>query len=82
MADLTVWDWAHGPVAAHRDRLARDSHATGQAALHERAFVWMTLGDERNLVETLVRGQTVFQSLLSSGFDPFSGPSISDPEPA
>jgi len=82
MADLTVWDWAHGPVAAHRDRLARDSHASGQAALHERAFVWMTLGDERNLVETLVRGQTVFQSLLSSGFDPFSGPSISDPEPA
>lgn len=82
MADLTVWDWAHGPVAAHRDRLARDSHATGQAALHERAFVWMTLGDERNLVETLVRGQTVFQSPLLSGFDPFSGPSISDPEPA
>jgi guanine deaminase len=64
MADLTVWDWAHGPVAEHRDRLARDSHAPAQAALHERAFVWMTLGDERNLVETLIRGQTVFQSPL------------------
>ena len=60
MADLAVWDWAHGPVAAHRDRLARDSHAS----LHERTFVWMTLGDERNLVETLIRGQTVFQSPL------------------
>ena len=82
MADLTVWGWAHGPVAAHRDRLARDSHAPEQVALHERAFVWMTLGDERNLVETLIRGQTVFQSPLSSGFDPFSGPSLSDAEPA
>ena len=77
-----MWDWAHGPVATHRDRLALDSQAPGQAALHERAFVWMTLGDERNLVATLVRGQTVFQSSLASGFDPFSGPSISDPEPA
>ena len=64
MADLAVWDWAHGPVAAHRDRLARDSHAPAQTALHERTFVWMTLGDERNLVETLIRGQTVFQSPL------------------
>lgn len=60
MADLTVWNWAHGTVAEHRDRLARDT----QAPLHERAFVWMTLGDERNLVETLVSGQTVFQSRL------------------
>jgi guanine deaminase len=58
MADLCVWDWAHGPVAQHRDSLAQSSHGS----LHERAFIWMTLGDERNLVSTLIGGQTVFQS--------------------
>jgi guanine deaminase len=66
MADLAIWDWAHGPVAAHRDKLARDSHTassvSAQAALHERAFTWMTLGDERNLVATLISGQTVFRA--------------------
>lgn len=53
-ADLTLWHWARGAVAAHRDALAR--------TLHERAFVWMTLGDERNLAHTLVAGQTVFRA--------------------
>jgi guanine deaminase len=48
VADLAVWDWALGPVAAHRDALARD--------LHERVFAWITLGDERNLAATFVRG--------------------------
>lgn len=48
LADLAVWDWAVGPVATHRDALARD--------LHERVFAWLTLGDERNLVETRVAG--------------------------
>jgi guanine deaminase len=48
VADFTVWDWAVGPVAEHRDRLARD--------LHERVFAWMTLGDERNLIDTWVAG--------------------------
>jgi guanine deaminase len=48
MADLAVWDWAVGPVATHRDALARN--------LHERVFAWMTLGDERNLVATCVAG--------------------------
>jgi len=57
-ADMAIWDWARGPVASHRDALARASHA----GLHERAFVWMTLGDERNLISTLVAGQTVFQA--------------------
>ncbi len=52
-ADLTVWDWAVGPVATHRDGLARD--------LHERVFAWMTLGDERNLVTTCVAGHTVYE---------------------
>ena len=35
-------------VAEHRDALAR--------GLHERVFAWMTLGDERNLVQSLVAG--------------------------
>jgi guanine deaminase len=48
LADIAVWDWAVGPVAAHRDARARD--------LHERVFAWMTLGDERNLAATYVRG--------------------------
>jgi guanine deaminase len=53
VADLTVWDWAVGPVAASRDALARD--------LHERLFAWMMLGDERNLVTTLVAGRTQYR---------------------
>lgn len=53
LADLAVWDWAQGPVATHRDALARD--------LHERVFAWLTLGDERNLVETRVAGIRRFQ---------------------
>jgi guanine deaminase len=53
MADLTVWDWATSPVARARDALARD--------LHERLFAWMMLGDERNLVTTLVAGRTRYK---------------------
>ncbi len=48
LADLCIWDWAAGPVAARRDALAR--------SLHERVFAWLTLADERNLVQTLVAG--------------------------
>lgn len=48
LADVAVWDWAVGPVALHRDRCVRD--------LHERVFAWITLGDERNLAATFVRG--------------------------
>lgn len=55
MADMTVWDWSHGDVPAHRDELAR---ASGD--LHERVFAWMTLGDERNLRATLIAGRTVY----------------------
>lgn len=64
MADLTAWRWSHGDVAGHRDALARASHASksAQEALHERLFVWMTLGDERNLDTTWVAGRSVFQS--------------------
>jgi guanine deaminase len=53
IADVTVWDWASGPVARARDALARD--------LHERLFAWMMLGDERNLVTTLVAGRTQYK---------------------
>jgi guanine deaminase len=57
VADLAVWDWARGPVATHRDAIAQAS-----PDLHERVFAWMTLGDERNLVATLVAGRTVFSA--------------------
>ena len=49
MADLCVWDWAAGPVARRRQQVARD--------LHEKVFAWITLGDERDLVETWVAGE-------------------------
>lgn len=49
MADVTVWDWAQGAVAQRRDSLVRQPH--------ERLFAWMTLADERNLIETYVAGQ-------------------------
>ncbi|MGR6805556.1 guanine deaminase [Sphaerotilus natans] len=52
-ADLALWDWAAGPVATHRDARARQ--------LHERAFAWMTLGDERNLAATWIAGRALFR---------------------
>jgi len=48
-ADLCVWDWAQGPVAAARDAAARE--------LHERVFAWMALADERNLAACYVAGR-------------------------
>ncbi|HOB94295.1 MAG TPA: guanine deaminase [Aquabacterium sp.] len=48
VADLCLWDVAVGAVAQRRDSLAR--------GLHERLFAWVTLGDERNLVQTWVGG--------------------------
>jgi guanine deaminase len=56
VADLAVWDWAAGPVARHRDALARD--------VHERLFAWMMLADERNLRATLVAGRPVHGTLV------------------
>ena len=47
-ADVCVWDWAADPVAQRRMEVARSPH--------ERAFAWMTLADDRNLVETWVAG--------------------------
>ncbi|MED5617805.1 guanine deaminase [Ideonella sp. BN130291] len=54
LADVAVWDWAVGPVAARRHEVARD--------VHDRLFAWMTLGDERNLVATFVAGQRRYGS--------------------
>jgi guanine deaminase len=53
IADVCVWDWAVGAVAERRLELARD--------LHQRVFAWMTLGDERNLVETYVAGKPLYR---------------------
>ena len=49
MADVCVWDWTVGAVAARRAAVAR--------SLHERVFAWMLLGDERNLAAAWVRGR-------------------------
>jgi guanine deaminase len=48
-ADLCIWDWAAGPVGTRRDALAQ--------TLHERVFAWLTLADERHLVQALVAGR-------------------------
>ncbi|MEP7138266.1 MAG: guanine deaminase [Caldimonas sp.] len=52
-ADVCVWDEAVGPVATRRASVAR--------TLHERVFAWMTLGDERNLVEAFVAGHSSYR---------------------
>ena len=51
-ADICVWDGAVGAVATRRAAVAR--------TLHERVFAWMTLADERNLVETFVAGRSLY----------------------
>ncbi|HWP20449.1 MAG TPA: guanine deaminase [Burkholderiaceae bacterium] len=48
LADLCVWDWACGPVDRHRLSVTRQPH--------EKLFAWMTLSDERHLVEAYVAG--------------------------
>jgi guanine deaminase len=48
VADVCVWDWAADPVSSRRMQVAR--------SLHERAFAWMTMADDRNLVEARVAG--------------------------
>ncbi|MDP9045502.1 MAG: guanine deaminase [Pseudomonadota bacterium] len=47
-ADVCVWEWAAEPVARQRLSVAR--------GLHERVFAWMTLADDRNLVQAWVAG--------------------------
>jgi guanine deaminase len=47
-ADVCVWDVAVGSVAVQRNHLAH--------SLHARLFAWMTLADDRNLVDAWVAG--------------------------
>jgi guanine deaminase len=57
MADVVVWDWSHGAVAGHRDDMATGrAPGTQPQGLHARVFALMTLGDERNVAATYVRG--------------------------
>ena len=53
VADVCVWDWAVDPVGQRRMGVAR--------SLHERAFAWMTMADDRNLVETRVAGDARYR---------------------
>ncbi|HEY5322047.1 MAG TPA: guanine deaminase, partial [Caldimonas sp.] len=55
MADVCIWDPAVGAVAARRHEVAR--------TLHERVFAWMTLADERNLVESFVAGESRYRRM-------------------
>jgi guanine deaminase len=58
LADLALWDWAQGPVAVHRDAVARGAVAGIEAQeLHARVFAFLMLADERNLAATWVAGQ-------------------------
>ncbi len=57
-ADVCVWDRAVGPVAMRRAEVAR--------TLHEHVFAWMTLADERNLVESYIAGESRYARALSS----------------
>jgi guanine deaminase len=58
LADVVVWDWAHGAVPVHRDAIARGA-VPGLPAqpLHARVFAWMMLSDERNLCAAYVAGR-------------------------
>ncbi len=51
VGDVCVWEWAVGVVAQRRMAVALE--------LHERVFAWMSLGDERNLVDVFIGGVRV-----------------------
>jgi len=57
-ADLCIWDWAADAVSARRMAVAR--------GLHERAFAWMTLADDRNLVQAWVAGRPLYRRASAS----------------
>ena len=62
LADVVVWDWAVGSVAAQRDAIARGAvQGVPPQPLHARVFAWMMLGDERNVVASFVAGQPRFE---------------------
>jgi guanine deaminase len=53
MADLCLWDRHAGPVDAHRQSVARDTH--------EQVFAWLMLSDERHLAQAWVAGQPAYR---------------------
>jgi guanine deaminase len=57
LADVCVWEWAHGRVAARRAEVAR--------TLHERVFAWMTQADERNLAAAYIAGHRHYDRSLA-----------------
>lgn len=59
-ADFCIWDWTGDAVAERRMSLA--------ASLHERLFAWLTLADDRNLVETFVAGQSRYVRQARTSF--------------
>ena len=62
LADVVLWDWAVGPVAAQRDAVARGAEpGTTAQPLHARVFALLTLGDERNVAATYVAGRPAWQ---------------------
>ncbi|MGM9490931.1 guanine deaminase [Ideonella sp. YS5] len=66
-ADVVAWDWAHGPVATHRDAVARGAIAgLSEQALHARVFAWLTLADERNVAATWVAGHDRYRRISST----------------
>ena len=75
MADVCLWDYAVGAVAQRRDALARNAMARDALGrhLHERLFAWVTLADDRNLVETWVGGVRRF-SRCGGSSAPVPGP--------
>lgn len=68
LADVVLWDWAHGPVAMHRDAVARGAlPGTQPQALHARLFAWLQQSDERNVAASFVAGQARFRRTDTPG---------------
>ena len=66
LADVVVWDWAQGPVAEHRDAVARGAlPGTTPQPLHARLFAWMQLADERNVAASFVAGQARYRRMAA-----------------
>ena len=80
VADLVVWDWACGPVAEHRDAVARGAlPGTAAQPLHARLFAWMQLADERNVVASFVAGRPRFRRAAALCSAPCPRPAAASP---
>ena len=57
LADVVLWDWAHGAVATQRDAVATGAlPGSAPQPLHARVFAWLMLGDDRNVAASFVAG--------------------------